>query len=837
MRQISSAVLSSLVDAASVRLKTQVVRTPTVRLTWLDSEDREVYAKLECHQRTASFKYRGALNALLNSPNQQPFITASAGNHGLALAAAAQRLARESSIVVPVNASEIKVKRLQQYARVTLFGKDLAEATDFALYVSQRTGSTFVSPYADIDVAAGAGTAVLEAFQDEGPFDVIVVPLGGGGLAAGTGSWCKAHLPSAKLLCAHPAIFGRSFDSQKLANSLSKSVVPTVADGLAVQVMNQTPFGSILDEVVHSVIPVTEDEILQAVGTLIRVDSILVEGAAAAGLAAVSKLSPSIRGRVLILLTGGNISAADVGRALVTNVPEPRRRLQLGLRNTTPSLERGGRIPSGILHNGKTKPESGIESAIASWMTLLNGLLGSIRNVELEYIRKQKLSNQLGLEIDSGTQSLFTTSMSTLQSHAKELYSLVSETKRPTYRVMEERYRALLQCLSTLHWLLDRTSAANDQSRSEWFFNVESQSMTAVNYTRYGDSALRSAEVAVQGALDLGGEETELLLTSSGMAAYSLLEAYILRKTPPGTRCVLPPYIYFETSEQLQGLCHLEVIRAETFNAEELIATTEYAKAGIVFVDPVANNVQLSSTDIRQFAKKVCSRAGWEKRIVVIDGTLISGGMAIFEWFKGPHSPTVFYFESGTKYFQLGLDIQTAGAIVYPSNLDEDMRHLRRNMGLIMYPSNVYLLPPIDATVLQTRLARLSFNAQQFASKLRDLTRDIADINYPDVWKSHGWRHGGALVTICFHNQGLNNREGLDVCIELILHACKESRVPLVKGASFGFSTTRVSASSTMARDSDPFLRFSVGIDPTEADRLADITASSLRRYVNIFRP
>lgn len=207
----------------------------------------------------------------------------------------------------------------------------------------------------------------------------------------------------------------------------------------------------------------------------------------------------------------------------------------------------------------------------------------------------------------------------------------------------------------------------------------------------------------------------------------------------------------------------------------------------------------------------------------------------MFEWFRGPYQPTVLYYESGTKYFQLSLDIQTAGAVFYPSRLDQVMRLLRRNMGLIMNANDVHLLPPIDSMILQTRLSRLSYNAQSFASELQPLIQDIAEVYFPYGWESHGWRHGGALVTVCFRNPGLNNKEGLDACIELILQGCRKAEVPLVKGASFGFSTCRVSASSTMARDSDPFLRFSIRIDPCEVSQLIDVTARSLRRYVGTF--
>lgn len=469
---------------ASNQLKNHVLRTPTIQLDWLGSAARKVYAKLECHQHTGSFKCRGAFNAMRTG--FQPVITASAGNHGLALAASAKRLGRGCTVVVPVIASGIKVKRFQQHALVTIFGRDLLDAIKFAINVAQHTGASFISPYADVDVAAGADTAVIEAFLDEGPFDAVIVPLGGGGLAAGVGSWCRAHSPSTKVICAHPAVFGRAVDSQDLVLSLSEPTAPTVADGLAVQLIYQTPFSNILNHIIESVIAVTGDEILQAIGTLIRLESLLVEGAAAIGLAAIPKLDASVTGPILLLLTGGNVAATEVARALVANVSEPHLRRQLGLHNTTPPLERGGRNHVVDLKEHEERLGYGVDSLVEVWQKLADRLQDSVRSLEIESTRKQRLSTQIGLESDMVIQCEFDTILASLKDQSDEFFELAHIRPTPPYWIVEERYRVLLQCLSTLHRLFDRTSAANDQARREWFFNVECQSVTTVNYTRYG---------------------------------------------------------------------------------------------------------------------------------------------------------------------------------------------------------------------------------------------------------------------------------------------------------------------------------------------------------------
>jgi threonine dehydratase len=158
-----------------------------------------------------------------------------------------------------------------------------------------------------------------------------------------------------------------------------------------------------------------------------------------------------------------------------------------------------------------------------------------------------------------------------------------------------------------------------------------------------------------------------------------LIESFLLREITLEETIVLPPYIYFEAMEQLESLKCIRFSRAPTFSALGIIAEAEARNARVVFVDPVVNIVELLRIDIQQFAQLVSPRSSWKNRIVVIDGTLASGALPvdIHSWFDGPAAPTILYYESASKYSQMGLDLQMAGILVYPTSLDEIMQRLR----------------------------------------------------------------------------------------------------------------------------------------------------------------
>lgn len=676
---------------------------------------------------------------------------------------------------------------------------------------------------------------MLEATEDAGFFDSVIVPLGGGGLTAAVGAWCSVKSPFTKIICTHPKVFGRHFNPENsISHQLLQPTEASYSDGLGVQLIEKTPFANILDSTISEVVQVSESVTAAAIAYLLRLQSLLVEGAAATTIGALmgDPEGRKYQGNVLLLLTGGNVASHVVAKALVADVPDPQVRQKLGLRHIVDPVERHGALK--IYHKKDQKQESKAMPIAEVWQSLFLSLRHSTQTLHDNFCQKEALAQHLALEKDSWCGSVF------MGMH-KQLFQLLNEVEMTLQCAdgtgiaswqLEDRYRVLLQLQSALEFLFERASASYDQSRRDWFFDTSAQNASAVNYDRYGVGGIRSFEVRLLDTLRLGSKEPiDLLLTSSGMAAYQVLQLFLLQNLQVGDTIVLPPYIYFEALEQLQSFPHVRIEHAPDFTAEKIIETAEKYNARAVFVDPVANIVGLPTTDIQRFGQLASSRPGWADRFLILDGTMVSGGMGVYDWLQGAHKPTLLYYESASKYLQLGLDMQMGGLLVYPSKLDEAMRTIRRNSGTIMYSRNVSLLPPINHEIFQARMSVLTNNAEILASAIKGPLRSVAEVCFPTEWRQFGWRHGGALVTIRFHREGMNNKEGLEACIDLTLRIADKLQTPVTKGVSFGFSTPRISSASSMAKDSDPFLRISIGMDVNHINLVAKAVIDGVLRY------
>jgi cystathionine gamma-synthase len=163
-------------------------------------------------------------------------------------------------------------------------------------------------------------------------------------------------------------------------------------------------------------------------------------------------------------------------------------------------------------------------------------------------------------------------------------------------------------------------------------------------------------------ALGLGSEHIplKLLLTPSGVAAFTVLHQFLMSKVlSAGDTIVISPYLYFECFEHLRLASHMQVINTDNFDAEDIITTAERHNAKAVYLDPMANTLGLQTTDIRRFAQRLSGREGWSDRYLIIDGTLIPGGMQLYDWFNEPSHPKVLYYESAHKYIQMRTKIPT----------------------------------------------------------------------------------------------------------------------------------------------------------------------------------
>ncbi len=315
--------LQDIQDAAT-RLQGQVLDTPCVESRTLSEiVGAQIFLKFENLQFTASFKERGACNKLtLLTPEERGrgVIAMSAGNHAQGVAYHAQRLGIRAVIVMPSFTPGVKVERTRGFgAEVVLHGSTLDEAREHANVLAKEQALVFVHPYDDVAVAAGQGTLALEMLAAVPDLDTLVIAVGGGGLIAGVATAAKALRPDIEIIGVQTERFPAMVNAIKGTHHVQGS--STIAEGIAVG----TP-GTVTLEVVRRLVDdlvlVDEGDIEQAVLMLLEIEKTLVEGAGAAGLAALVRYPERFKGkRVGLVLCGGNIDplllAAIIERGMV----------------------------------------------------------------------------------------------------------------------------------------------------------------------------------------------------------------------------------------------------------------------------------------------------------------------------------------------------------------------------------------------------------------------------------------------------------------------------------------------------------------------------------------
>ena len=300
---------ADIVDAA-LRLNGQLLRTPCVSSRTLsDISGAQVYLKFENLQFTASFKERGACNKLaqLSAVEREHGVVAmSAGNHAQGVAYHAQRLGLRAVIVMPRFTPGVKVERTRGFgAEVVLHGDTLEEARSHALTLAAAQQLTFVHPYDDEAIIAGQGTVGLEMLQDVPQLDTLVVAVGGGGLIAGMAVAARAIKPGIEIIGVQTTRFPAMFNAIKGTHHPQGR--SSIAEGIAVGQPGRIT-QPIIERCVDDMLLVDEGDIEQAIVMLLEVEKTLVEGAGAAGLAALLKYPDRFKGRsVGLVLCGGNI--------------------------------------------------------------------------------------------------------------------------------------------------------------------------------------------------------------------------------------------------------------------------------------------------------------------------------------------------------------------------------------------------------------------------------------------------------------------------------------------------------------------------------------------------
>ena len=312
------------IEAAACRLQGQLLDTPCVASRTLSQiTGAEVFLKFENLQYTASFKERGACNKLVQLSGEERrrgVVAMSAGNHAQGVAYHAQRLGLRAVIVMPRFTPGVKIERTRGFgAEVVLHGDTLEESRSHASSLAESGGLVFIHPYDDEAIVAGQGTVGLEMLRAVPELDTLIVAVGGGGLIAGMATAAKAIKPGIEIVGVQTSRFPAMFNAIKGTDHPQGS--STIAEGIAVGAPGLIP-QAIIKRLVNDLVLVDEGDIEQAMVMLLEIEKTLVEGAGAAGLAALLKYPARFKGRkVGLVLCGGNIDplllAAIIERGMV----------------------------------------------------------------------------------------------------------------------------------------------------------------------------------------------------------------------------------------------------------------------------------------------------------------------------------------------------------------------------------------------------------------------------------------------------------------------------------------------------------------------------------------
>jgi threonine dehydratase len=320
------------IEAAAGRIAGRVLRTPAIRCDSLSrATGADIVLKLDNLQATGAFKERGAANrlALLTPAEAQRGVVAmSAGNHAQAVARHAHLLGVQATIVMPKFTPTTKVTRTAAWgARVVLHGEMLAEAAAYAHQLAETEGLVFIHPYDDPAIVAGQGTLALELLQDFPDLDVLVVPVGGGGLISGSVIAVQAMKPGIEVIGVEVETY--SAMAQRLAGRAVSVGGSTIAEGMAVRDVGELPL-TILRDLGVEVLLVPESAIEQGIAMLAEAAKVVAEGAGAAALAAVLHYPDRFAGRrVGLPVCGGNIDARILANTLQRNLLRDGRMVRL----------------------------------------------------------------------------------------------------------------------------------------------------------------------------------------------------------------------------------------------------------------------------------------------------------------------------------------------------------------------------------------------------------------------------------------------------------------------------------------------------------------------------
>lgn len=307
-----------IIDAKK-RISEYIKETKLIKSNFLSDEyNNEVYLKPENLQKTGAFKVRGALNKiLLLSKNERSkgLIASSAGNHAQGVALAAQLVGAEATIIMPDTTPLIKVDATKAYgAEVILFGENYDESYKRAIELEKERGLLFIHPFDDEEVIAGQGTIGLEMLDDLADPDIVLVPIGGGGLAAGIAAAIKEINPATRVIGVEPCGAACMKMALQKGEVIELKSSDTIADGAAVKIAGKKPL-AILQNYIDEIITVEDSQIMEAVLLLLEKEKIVSETAGALSVAALNHINVKNK-KVISLISGGNIDVLTISEMI-----------------------------------------------------------------------------------------------------------------------------------------------------------------------------------------------------------------------------------------------------------------------------------------------------------------------------------------------------------------------------------------------------------------------------------------------------------------------------------------------------------------------------------------
>ncbi len=324
-KQMQSESMFNAVLAARERLKGHAHETPVMRSTTLDDRvGASVRLKCENFQRIGAFKFRGAFNAISQIPAEdrsRGVVTFSSGNHAQAVALVSRLLNIRTTIVMPADAPRIKRQATEGYgAEVQLYDPQTVSREALAQEIQARRGSIMIPPYDHPDIIAGQGTAALEFHDQTGKLDMLLVPCGGGGLLSGSAVAAREVMPDCQVIGVEPELADDAARSFRTGVLQTIHNPPTIADGTRTPSLGRLTF-PLIQANVDAFATVSEAAICEAVAFLFYRLKLVVEPSGALGLAALLSGAVRARGRVGVIISGGNIDGPTMKQILQEAAP------------------------------------------------------------------------------------------------------------------------------------------------------------------------------------------------------------------------------------------------------------------------------------------------------------------------------------------------------------------------------------------------------------------------------------------------------------------------------------------------------------------------------------